>query len=71
MELWWFIEPLLLTGLVCAVFTVVLGFLFRDSDSIAVIVIMLVLLFPLALAVLAVGAWLICGVFCWIWSPYI
>ena len=70
MELWWWLEPLAETGLVCAALAIVIGLLFHDSDNTVAMWIVLALLVPIALTALSIITWLTCSVFHAIWSPY-
>lgn len=70
MELWWWIEPLTITGLILAPLAAMVVFINKDSESIIPVIIGLLLLLPLFIAGLSAVVWFICSVFYCIWSPY-
>lgn len=59
-----------LTGMVCAVFAVIICAMFWDTDYKAPQIICAILVLPLALAFLGGVAQMLCEIFWWIWHPY-
>lgn len=74
MELWWFLEPLLYTGMVIAAIGMLVAWIAEkatDGESMVPAIIATVSLIPLAIWVLLAGIWFILWIFYAIWSPFL
>lgn len=69
MEFWWWIEPLLITGVLGAVLASLIA-AFSDGECKAVVWIVVCLMIPVLAAIAATAAWVILYVLWFIWSPY-
>lgn len=70
MTLWWWIEPLGMTGLIGLFLAVVLFAMFSECNSRVVQIIFVILLIPFLLAVLGIVAYGFHYVLWLIWHPY-
>lgn len=74
MEPWWFLEPLLYTGMVIATIGVLAAWIWdeiTDGESMAPIVIATISVIPLFTWALLAIIWLILWIFYAIWSPFL
>lgn len=74
MELWWFLEPLLYTGIVIATIGMLAAWILdkiTDGGSMAPVVIATISVIPLVIWVLLAGVWFILWIFYTIWSPFL
>ena len=69
MEFWWWIEPLLSTGILGAVLACIIA-IFSSGECKVVVWIEVCLLIPSLAAIVATAAWVILYVLWFIWSPY-
>ena len=72
MELWWWIEPLWYTAMLCFRVDIIIGCLVVqfESDSKVLFAILITLLVPTVVAFLSTAVWGICFMLCYIWKPY-
>lgn len=68
MGFWWWVLPVVETGIVCAVISLFIAICFEDSDL--AIAIASILMLPFLAAIGSVAVWGVCQVFWWIWGPY-
>lgn len=68
MEVWWWIEPLFITGLVTTALAVLIGSMFQFNDVSTAIAIILIL--PLIVSGVAAFLWFLANIFVLTWSPY-
>ena len=74
MELWWFLEPLLYTGMVIAAIGVLAAWILdkiTDGESMAPALIATISVIPLFIWVLLASIWFILWIFYAIWSPFL
>lgn len=74
MELWWFLEPLLYTGMVIAAIGLLAAWIWdkiTDGESMAPAVIITISTIPLVIWVLLASIWFILWIFYAIWSPFL
>lgn len=74
MELWWFLEPLLYTGMVIAAIGLLAAWILdkiTDGESMAPAVIVTISAIPLFIWVLLASIWLILWIFYAVWSPFL
>lgn len=69
MEFWWWIEPLLITGVLGALLAS-LVVVFSDGKCKAAVWIVVCLMIPSLVALAATAIWVILYVLWFVWSPY-
>lgn len=69
-ELWWWVEPLLDTGLILFLFAGIIAFATHESGTDVWFWIVVILSLPLFIAIAATIIWGVSWVFWFIWAPY-
>ena len=67
-ELWWWVELLAETGIICAGLALLIAFLAKESDSLVPVVICWMLCLPFVAAGIIGLVWVLCKVFYVIWT---
>lgn len=69
--MWWWIEPLFKTGLICILIDAIIFIVFHDIESNILNYITVVLILPWGISVCASIIWFLIEVFKKIWCPYL
>lgn len=69
--MWWWIEPLFKTGLICMLIGAIISIVFHDIESNILTYIAIILILPFGISVCASIIWVLIEVFKEIWCPYL
>ena len=69
--MWWWIEPLFKTGLICILIDAIFTAIFGEVKSNVINYIAIILILPLGISVCASIIWFLTEIFEKIWCPYL
>ena len=69
--MWWWIEPLFKTGVVCLFIGGIISAVFHEIESDILTCIVIILILPLGVSVCASIIWFLIEIFKEIWIPYL
>lgn len=69
--MWWWIEPLFKTGLICVFIDAILIAVFNEVENNVLYCIEVVLILPLGISICASIIWFLIEIFKEIWCPYL
>lgn len=69
--MWWWIEPLFKTGVVCLFIGGIISVVFHEIESDILTCIAVILILPLGISVCASIIWFLTEIFKEIWIPYL